>query len=76
MTDLLQEAMMRARRYLDGLATRRAFPSEEDLARLRAFDEPLPVEPTDPAETLAYLDEMGSPATVASAGCELIYSAP
>lgn len=68
MNDLLNDAVARARRYLDGLATRRVFPSDDDLARLHAFDEPLPAEPSDPAETLALLDEMGSPATAASAG--------
>lgn len=68
MDDLLTDAMGRARRYLEGLETRRVFPSDGDLARLRAFDEPLPDGPGDPAETLALLDEVGSPATVASAG--------
>jgi glutamate/tyrosine decarboxylase-like PLP-dependent enzyme len=32
------------------------------------LDEPLPERPTDPASTLRCLDEIGSPATVASAG--------
>jgi glutamate/tyrosine decarboxylase-like PLP-dependent enzyme len=68
MTELLRDAMQRAARYLDGLAERRAFPSEEALAGLTRFDEPLPDAPTDPAQVLALLDEIGSPATVASAG--------
>jgi glutamate/tyrosine decarboxylase-like PLP-dependent enzyme len=68
MNDLLNDAMTRASRYLDSLPERRAFPSEEALAGLRDFDEPLPDAPTDPAQTLALLDEAGSPATVASAG--------
>ncbi len=68
MNDLLHDAMTRAHRYLDRLGSRRVFPSADDLARLRAFDEPLPAEPSDPLKTLAFLDEIGSPATVASAG--------
>jgi glutamate/tyrosine decarboxylase-like PLP-dependent enzyme len=38
------------------------------VAGLRALDEPLPAGPTDPAETLRLLDEVGSPATAAMAG--------
>jgi glutamate/tyrosine decarboxylase-like PLP-dependent enzyme len=68
MSDLYNDAMLRAYRYLAGLPDRRVFPSEVDLARLREFDEELSQEGRDPAETLARLDEIGSPATVASAG--------
>src|SRR5262249_60785704 len=37
-------------------------------ARLRVCAEPLPDQPTDPRIVLRMLDEIGSPATVASAG--------
>jgi glutamate/tyrosine decarboxylase-like PLP-dependent enzyme len=40
----------------------------EDVARLDALGGPLPQEPSDPSEVLALLDDVGSPATVATAG--------
>jgi glutamate/tyrosine decarboxylase-like PLP-dependent enzyme len=66
--ELLGEAAGRARRYLAHLAERPVAPTEAALAGLASFDEPLPEGPGDPAETLALLDDAGSPATVASAG--------
>lgn len=68
MNPLRQDAAQRADRYLQELEQRRVFPAPEALARLSAFDEPLPQQPSAPAETLALLDEAGSPATVACAG--------
>jgi len=65
---LLGEAARRARGYLDELDERPVYPTPEALAKLGAFDEPLPEGSCDPLETLALLDEAGSPATVASAG--------
>lgn len=65
---LLTEAARRADRYLDGIDGRPVFPSAAALANLSTFDEPLPASPQDPLETLARLDDFGSPATVASAG--------
>jgi glutamate/tyrosine decarboxylase-like PLP-dependent enzyme len=65
---LLGEAARRARHYLNELDERPVYPTSEALAKLTAFDEPLPEGPQDPLETLALLDEAGSPATVASAG--------
>src|SRR5690349_11998656 len=66
--ELLHDAAERASRYLEGLDERSVFPSTEAVAGLTRFDEPLPAGPADPAETLALLDEAGSPATVATAG--------
>ena len=66
--DLLVEAARRASRYLEGLEGRSVFPAPGALAGLAAFDEALPEGPRDPFQTLALLDEAGSPATVASAG--------
>jgi glutamate/tyrosine decarboxylase-like PLP-dependent enzyme len=40
----------------------------EDIARLDALGGPLPEDPSDPAKVLALLDDVGSPATVATAG--------
>ena len=68
MIDLLQDAAERAGRYLSGLSTRRVAPTTAELEALDAMDIPLPDGPMDPAAVLAILDEVGSPATVASAG--------
>jgi glutamate/tyrosine decarboxylase-like PLP-dependent enzyme len=65
---LLTDAAQRASHYLDGLDDRSVSPTPEAVARLAAFDEPLPDGPCDPAEVLALLDDVGSPATVATAG--------
>lgn len=67
--ELLAEAAKRAANYLDGLENRSAGPVAGAVERLAAaLDTPLPNEPTDAADILAFLDEFGSPATVASAG--------
>jgi glutamate/tyrosine decarboxylase-like PLP-dependent enzyme len=68
MTSLLGDAAGRAQNYLAGLAERPVAPVDSDVARLSMFDEPLPEYPGDAAATLSLLDELGSPATVASAG--------
>ena len=68
MTDLLDSAATRAKRYLDELDRRGVAPSEQAIAATAAFDEPLPERPGDPAETLELLDRVGSPATMAMAG--------
>ena len=68
MDDLLRAAAERASRYLASLPERRVFPSPEALAALDRLDGPLPEGPEDPGAVLALLDEIGSPATVASAG--------
>ena len=68
MKELLSDASTRAIRYLDTLATRPVAPTPAAIAALRAFDEPLPEKPTDPAAALRLLDEIGSPATMAMAG--------
>ncbi len=65
---LLAEAAERARRYRRRVDDRPVTPDAAALAGLAAFDEPLPEGPGDPAETLALLDDAGSPATVASTG--------
>ncbi len=68
MKDLLRMAAERSISYLEDLDQRRVAPSSAALSRLRELDEPLPDEPTEPERVLALLDEIGSPATVASAG--------
>lgn len=68
MRDLLAAAAMRATVYLEGLDERGVTPSPEAIARLAELGGPLRDEPADPAQVLALLDRVGSPATVASAG--------
>lgn len=65
---LLEDASRRSLHYLKTIEERRVFPSPEDLANLAKWDAPLPANPTDPSEVLAFLDDVGSPATVATAG--------
>lgn len=66
--DLVRDADVRAQAYIAGIDTRRVYPTKVALDALAAFDEQLPEEGSPPAETLAMLDEIGSPATVATNG--------
>lgn len=68
MSSLLMDAARRAMRYLESLDERPVAPRAADIAVLDRLDEPLPAGPTDPHETLALLDELVSPATMAMAG--------
>ncbi len=65
---LLAEAGERARRYLDGVADRSVVPTREALAALDELDFPLPEYGLDASQVLALLDDVGSPATVTTAG--------
>lgn len=66
--NLLADADARSRHYIEGSVTRRVFPSDEAIAALGAFDEPLPAQGLPAEDTLALLDSFGSPATTASNG--------
>lgn len=66
--DLLSDTHVRAARYLEGLDARGVSPSPAAIAALTRFDTSLPEHPSDPAKVLALLDEIGSPATLATAG--------
>ena len=68
MKELLAEAADRAARYVTGIGNRRVAPLAKDVARLEALGGPLPQLPSDPAEVLALLDDIGSPATVSTTG--------
>ncbi len=68
MRRLLEETTERAIAYLEGLGDRSVVPSEEAIARLRLFDEPMPDAPMAAESVLQLLDEVGSPATLAMAG--------
>lgn len=68
MKQLLKVTTERALRYLDELNDRNVAPRPETIVNLKRLDEPLPETPTDPEAVIALLDEIGSPATVATAG--------
>lgn len=68
MKALLEETAARSARYLAAVSRMRVAPQPQDIARLEALGGPLPQNPSDPKETLALLDDIGSPATVAGAG--------
>jgi glutamate/tyrosine decarboxylase-like PLP-dependent enzyme len=65
---LLSDAASRAVRYLEGIEARSVAPSAAAIAHLQTLNAALPPGPTDAEETLRLLDEIGSPATLASAG--------
>ena len=68
MEGLIKEAARRSVHYLENLKKRSVVPSPEAVERLKGFDVPLQEEPIAPLKVLAELDELGSAATVASAG--------
>src|SRR5262245_51976313 len=68
MKELLADFLDHAIRYIDSLDSRQVAPSGEAVERLSLLDEPLPEHSADPRAVLRMLDEIGSPATVASAG--------
>jgi len=68
MDDLLRSTAERAARYLDLTGNRAVAPTPAARERLAELGGPLPDGRTSPAEVLALLDELGSPATVATAG--------
>lgn len=68
MASLLENAAQRAENYLDEIQTRRVSPNQDAIRALKKFDLDLPKEGWEAEEVLNLLDEVGSPATVASAG--------
>jgi len=65
---LLQEAAARGIGYLREIDNRRVFPAQPEIDRLKELAFGFPDDGRDPKEVLALLDEVGSPATVATAG--------
>lgn len=66
---LLADAAERGIRYLENLDARPVYPQASHIARLEeGLNAPLSDTPTDASEVLSFIDEFGSPATVASAG--------
>jgi glutamate/tyrosine decarboxylase-like PLP-dependent enzyme len=65
---IFDQAVRYAYDYMDTVAGRNVFPSEEALNRLAELDEPLPDRPQDVSQILRTLHQIGSPATVAQTG--------
>jgi glutamate/tyrosine decarboxylase-like PLP-dependent enzyme len=68
MSHLLDDAAKRASRYLESLDTRSVAPEKEAVAALARFGQAFPEHTSTAEAVLAELDEIGSPATMASAG--------
>ena len=68
MRELLEGASQRAITYVEALRTRRVSPDTTAMERLAELDMSLPDQGLDPEAVLRTLDEVGSPATVGSAG--------
>jgi glutamate/tyrosine decarboxylase-like PLP-dependent enzyme len=68
MAGVLADAAARAGRYLDGLDARSVAPTSVGLSNLGKFTQPLQDHPIDPSQVIRELDDIGSQATVATAG--------
>ena len=68
MKELLSETAVRAARYLENVNERSVMPLQAAVDRLAELGGSLPNDSSDPAELLRLLDDIGSPATVATAG--------
>jgi glutamate/tyrosine decarboxylase-like PLP-dependent enzyme len=66
--DALTLAAERARRYIETIGERNVAPTKSAVAALEKFHEPFPAEPSDPGSIVRMLDEVGSPATMATTG--------
>jgi glutamate/tyrosine decarboxylase-like PLP-dependent enzyme len=66
--DLLRDAAERAANYLESLDARPVVPSAAAVSALQRLDGALPALGSDAKQTLALLDELVSPATMAMAG--------
>lgn len=66
--DALSLAAERAERYVREIGRRRVAPGEREIRELERFRETFPEGPSDPRRVVAMLDELGSPATVATTG--------
>ena len=66
--DTLSLAAERARQYVREIGERRVAPATDDVAALAKFHEGFPETPSDPRDVVRMLDQLGSPATVATTG--------
>jgi len=67
MDERLTDAASRAHRYLASLPSRPVAPFPAALAALKELAAPLQAPPLEPSRVLEELDDIGSPATVATA---------
>lgn len=65
---VLREAAARAIKYTARIGDRRVAPAQKDVDCLAKFRERFPLLPGDPMQVLELLDEIGSPATLATTG--------
>jgi len=65
---LLKNSARKAIRYVEGVPERRVGPTEAERAQLKSLHESFPPNSTPAEEVLARLDELGSPATMATTG--------
>jgi glutamate/tyrosine decarboxylase-like PLP-dependent enzyme len=68
MSNLLNDTARRASRYLESLDARSVAPTQEAIAALEEFARPFPEQESTAETVVAELDQIGSPATMASAG--------
>jgi len=68
MRQLLEHAAQRSISYLENISSRQVAPTAQAVAELALLDEALPEGPTEPEITLGMLDDLCSPATMATAG--------
>jgi hypothetical protein len=68
MTELLNLINQFASDYLEKINDRSVAPTPDAVRRLEELNIPLPDQPSDPRDVLTVLNDIGSPATVASAG--------
>jgi len=66
--ELLKLAAERATRFVDSVRGHPASPGQPELAALAGFHEPFPARPCSAADVLRQLDNIGSPATIATTG--------
>jgi len=66
--EALELAAERAAAYVTTIGGRSVSPAVEAVAQLRRLHESMPEGPTDARSVVAMLDEIGSPATVATQG--------
>ena len=64
--DVMKLAADSARRYTQKISERKVAPSEAAVAALADLHEPFPASATDPSAVIARLDQIGSPATMAT----------
>lgn len=64
---LFEQAQEYGFKYLEEAASRNVYPTEEAIAQLAFFEEPLPESPTAAVEVLDTLQRYGGPATVCQA---------